>query len=467
LDVKYKSLIKNIGYLTISNFASKILVFLLVPLYTNVLSTEEYGSYDAIATTVSLLAPFVIANISDGVMRFLLDKKQDKNEIMSIGLKYTSIGIIIMALLALSNRVFHYAGFLNGYEFLAFLYAAFYILNSHFAQCAKGLNQVSVMAKAGVVSTATMILFNVLFLLVFHLGITGFFLAHILGLAIPTLYYCAKIEPWKYSPFSRIDKQTKKLILAYSIPLIFNTIGWTINSSLDKYCVIYFYGVAASGILAVSYKIPTILSVIYSMFTQAWQISAVTEYDNNDREKFYSDTYLFVNALGCLCCGGLILINKPLSRFLFAKDFYQAWQYVPFLLVSVLFNQTAGFVGPLLSAKKESNAMAKAAVAGSIVNLVFNIVLIKIMGVQGAAIATAISSFVIYLVRWWYARELLERRIYSKLYLSWIITIVSAVAEILSVQYFVQALALLIIIIVNLSEYKRIIHYLPIRRTRI
>ena len=176
-----------------------------------------------------------------------------------------------------------------------------------------------------------MIFFNVLFLLVFRLGITGFFIAHILALLIPSLYYCAKIKPWHYFSFTGERKDVQKEMLSYSVPLIFNTIGWTINSSLDKYCVIYFYGVAASGILAVSYKIPTILSVIYSMFTQAWQISAVTEYENKSRERFYSNTFSFVNALGCLCCAGLILINKPLAKFLFAKDFYQAWQYVPYI----------------------------------------------------------------------------------------------------------------------------------------
>ena len=466
MDKKYKSLIKNIGYLTMSNFASRILVFFLVPLYTHVLSTEEYGSYDAIATTVSLLAPFVIANISDGVMRFLLDKKQEKEEIMTIGLKYAFIGIFVMALLALSSAVFHYAGFINGYELLAFAYASFYILYSHFAQCAKGCNQVSLMAKAGVISTATMILFNVLFLLVFKLGITGFFLAHILSLSIPTVYYCIKFQPWKYLQWSRIDKTVQKAVLLYSIPLIFNRIGWTINSSLDKYCVIYFYGVAASGILAVAYKIPTILSVLYNLFTQAWQISAVAEYDNREREKFYSDTYLFVNALGCLCCCGLILVNKQISRFLFAKDFFQAWQYVPFLLVSVLFNQTAGFIGPLLSAKKESVAMAKAAIIGSVVNLVLNIVLIKLLGLQGAAIATAISSFVIYFVRWWHARELLDQRIYIRLYVSWIVVVMSALAEILNIKYYIQILALICIIAINRKEYLRVIHHLPVWRKR-
>ena len=464
MDNKYRSLVKNIGYLTISNFASKILVFLLVPLYTNVLSTEEYGAYDAIATTVTLLTPFVIANISDGVMRFLLDKKQNREEIMSIGLKYVFIGILIMACLALSNSLFHYAAFLNGYEFLAWIYAAFYILYSHFTQCAKGLNQVSLMAKAGVISTAMMILFNVLFLLVFRLGITGFFLAHILGLSIPAAYYCIKIRPWESLRTSVISKEVQKTLLLYSLPLIFNTIGWTINSSLDKYCVIYFYGVAASGILAVAYKIPTILSVIYSLFTQAWQISAVTEYDNKDKEQFYSNTFLLVNAAGCLCCTGLLLLNRLISRFLFAKEFYQAWQYVPFLLISILFNQTAGFIGPLLSAKKESNAMAKAAVAGAIVNLVFNIILIRLMGIQGAAIATAISSFVICFVRWWYARDLLEQRIYSRLVLPWIVAAVSAVAEISGINYYIQAAAFVLIFIINRKEYLKIIHHLPGRK---
>lgn len=41
---KYKYLFKNVGLLTISNFGSKILSFLLVPLYTSLLTTGEYGT---------------------------------------------------------------------------------------------------------------------------------------------------------------------------------------------------------------------------------------------------------------------------------------------------------------------------------------------------------------------------------------------------------------------------------------
>ena len=42
----YRYLAKNIGVLAISNFATKILSFFLVPLYTSILSTSEYGTYD-------------------------------------------------------------------------------------------------------------------------------------------------------------------------------------------------------------------------------------------------------------------------------------------------------------------------------------------------------------------------------------------------------------------------------------
>ena len=79
---KSSYLIKNMGILTISNFSSKILVFLLVPLYTSVLSTKEYGTYDLAVSTATLLYPILTLNIVDAVMRFLMDKESDKKAVI-------------------------------------------------------------------------------------------------------------------------------------------------------------------------------------------------------------------------------------------------------------------------------------------------------------------------------------------------------------------------------------------------
>ena len=73
MDNRYKYLIKNTGILTISSFSTKILTFLMVPLYTSVLTTEEYGTYDLAVSTVSLLIPILSVNIVDGVMRYSMD----------------------------------------------------------------------------------------------------------------------------------------------------------------------------------------------------------------------------------------------------------------------------------------------------------------------------------------------------------------------------------------------------------
>ena len=456
MENKYKLLIKNTGYLTISNFASKILVFLLVPLYTSYLTTEEYGKYDAIVITVQIIAPLVIANISEGVMRFLLDDNNDE-DVITIGNRFILMGIFIMGVLFTINRLTNAVSFINGYEIYGFLYSAFYITNNYLTQFAKGQNRVRLMAITGALSTVVMLIGNIAFLILFKMGIIGFLLANIMSLAIPTLVYLMCLKPWNANEKSPEYYTKRREMLNYSFPLVFNAIGWTINSSLDKYCVIYFYGVAASGLLAIAYKIPTILSVLYSVFTQAWQISAVQEYGKDDSIAFYSGIVLVTNAIGCMGCSALLLFNRILAGFLFSNEFYQAWQYVPFLLLSVLLNQTAGVIGPILSAKKESKAMAIASVAGAISNLFFNIILIKIMGIQGAALATALSSFIILFIRWWHARDLLNSNIYLTICSSWIVLSANAVFEIASSSYIFHVAAFMIITAINFKQIKNAI----------
>ncbi len=452
---RYRSLIKNIGYLTIGNFASKILTFLLVPVYTYVLTTEEYGTYDAIVTTMQLLAPIVTLNIGEGAMRFCLTELKKQNQILKISYLYLALGILLSAVFLALNGIFHPISFLNGYEGIAFLYCLFYILYNFFTQYAKGVNKVACMSIAGVIATVSIIVFNLLFLLVFRIGIRGFFYANILGQAIPVVYYLLALpcRIKKEETDETEDRALRREMTRYSLPLIFNTLGWTINSSLDKYCVIFFIGEAANGVLAVAYKIPTILSVVWSIFTQAWQISAVNEYGSKDRKKFYSEMFLITNAVGALFCAGLILLTRPVSAFLFSKEFSEAWQYVPGLLISTLFNQTAGFVGPLLSAKKNSKAMAWASLAGTAVNLIFNILFIQWFGIQGAVIATAISSFVIYLVRYLFVRELLDTKIQLYLCATWLILILEAVAVVCSWHFMIYLMCFLFVILVNLKFY--------------
>ena len=78
---KYSYLLKNIGLLALSSFGTKVLSFLLIPLYTSVLSTSDVGIYDNYTTTVTLMLSVLTMNVSEAVMRFTLDPKKEKSSV--------------------------------------------------------------------------------------------------------------------------------------------------------------------------------------------------------------------------------------------------------------------------------------------------------------------------------------------------------------------------------------------------
>lgn len=120
MNSKYKYLIKNMGILTLSNFSSKILVFLLVPLYTSVLSTTEYGIYDLVVSTIQLIFPIITANIVDAVMRFSMDKRYDTKDIASIGIKYLFGGEVVVAIFLIVTSKFELINIISNLEVYIF-----------------------------------------------------------------------------------------------------------------------------------------------------------------------------------------------------------------------------------------------------------------------------------------------------------------------------------------------------------
>ena len=79
---RYKKLFSDTAAFTISNCASKILVFLLIPLYTSVLTAEEYGIADLITNTVNVLYPLLTLCIMEATLRFAFDSGTSKEEVL-------------------------------------------------------------------------------------------------------------------------------------------------------------------------------------------------------------------------------------------------------------------------------------------------------------------------------------------------------------------------------------------------
>lgn len=454
MESRSKYLIKNVGILTISNFASKILVFLLVPLYTSVLSTAEVGIFDLIVSTVSLLVPILSVNIVDAVMRFSMDQTKSKEEIAAIGIKYICISSAFAIGIVFICRLIPFFDSIKGLEALIILYFVSYISNNFLIQFCKGMERVSDLGIAGVLGTIFTICANVLFLLVFKWGLSGFFSANVLGQAIPAVYLLIRVRLWKYLKSFNINKDLQKEMILYCAPLIATTVGWWVNSASDKYVVALMCGVGANGILSVSYKIPQVINTLHGIFTQAWQISAIKEYDSEDSAKFYGRSFLILNVLLAAACAWLIVLSKPLGHLLYQKEFYVAWQYVPFLLISCVLNSVSGFCGSILSAKKDSKSMAMSAVYGAVANIVMNLLFVWLVGIQGATIATAISSFIIYYVRRRAVGDGITLKGYSVVLITWALLCLQALIEIYTPFWWIEVILMIIMLVINWSTLK-------------
>ncbi len=393
-----KYLLKNVGLLTLSNFGSKILVFLLVPIYTRLLSTEEYGIYDIYLTTITLLIPILSLNIVEAVMRFALDKKIEKSKVLSIGIKIVIKSILYCAILIIINYFTNFINIFNKFPQYFLLYYALNIIYDLVTQFAKSIDKIFDFAIASILNSLTMLLLNIVFLVVFKMKLNGYFLANCLAFAIPIVYLSIRLKLWKYIRIKSKDEELKKQMIKYSSPLILNNIGWWITNASDRYILTAMKGLSENGIYSVSYKVPSILNVVQAIFSQAWIMSAVKAYDDKENE-FIGQTYQIYNCVFVLLCSVIIIFTKIITKILAANDFYIAWRYAPFLMISVLFTSLSNFLAGLFAASKESKIMGKTTIIGAVINIILNIILIYFIGTIGAAISTMISYIVVWFSR--------------------------------------------------------------------
>lgn len=407
----YKNLIKNVGLLTLSNFATKLLSFFLVPLYTSVLTTGEYGTYDLFNTTVSLLVPLLTIDIQEAVLRFSMDKDAKHGEIFSIGCLFSMYSCLIVFCGLIINQVLNFSVVLQQFslEFmLLYVLSAFSGVILYFA---RGAGYIAELSVSGVISSVVMISCNIVFLLVFKIGLHGYFYASILGYTAQCSYLLLKTRAYKYTKLKIKNVSLKKEMTEYSSPMVANAISWWINNASDRYIVTWMCNLSVTGIYSVSYKIPSIMSILQGIFSQAWTLSATKEFDSEDKEGFFINIYNVYNFLLILACSGLIFLDKPIAKILFAKDFYKAWEYAPFLMISTIFSGMAGFLGGILSALKQSKLFAKSSVITAIVNTVLNVVLVCFIGPIGAAISTAIAYFMMWYIRYFQIRKSISLRV--------------------------------------------------------
>ena len=437
-------LAKNTAIFALGNVASRLISFFLVPLYTNILTTAEYGVVDLVNTLCTVLAPILILNINEAVMRFALDKGANYKKIMSTGLTVfvgaILFGILVIPASSLFSEVAPYSTYIYFYTVT--------LAGSQLFLCyLRGKENIAFYSVGSVLQTMTIALFNILFLAVLHKGIKGYFLAYIISNIITILFAFIAGNVREVIRNYKFDIKLTKEMAAYSVVLIPNTFMWWIMNSSDRVMVTSIIGVAANGIYAVSYKLPSLVSTMTGIFNQAWSYSAIREDGAEDENEYNNIVFNRLISIVMLLSIALLTIVKPFLGLYVGMDYYSAWEYTPFLIIGSAYLTLATFMATSYTVHKDSFGYLFSATFGAVLNIVLNFLLIPIIHVYGAAFATCISYIAVFAFRLIHTKKYIKYDIKNKEFIGGSVLLILSSISLFLDNYFgviIQSIILLL-----------------------
>ena len=400
---KYVSLVKNVSIFAAGTLGSKLIMFFMLPFYTSRLSPELFAVSNLITDTANLLIPIITVSVIDGVIRYALDKAADKRAVFSTGLLICALGFGAFLLL---SPIALFFDDISQYVWLLCVFIFCSIANNITSHFTRAIGFSKRFAYGGFQNTVLVVLFNLLFLLVFNLGPVGYVLSIALADLLSAIFFFVSGKLWRFVVF-KFDRKLILSMAAFSVPLIPNALFWWINAVSDRYIIVMLMGAAATGIYVAAGKIPAVIMMVSNVFMQAFQISAISQYDEADRGTFYARVFNIYQALLFMAGSFIILLSQIIIRILVASEYQTAWMFVPFLIMAVIFQCFCNYMGSIFIAAKLTRISMITTIAGALINIVLNFALIPVMGQNGAALATFVSFFFIFFPRLF----LIKRRI--------------------------------------------------------
>lgn len=376
---------------------SRILLIIQVPLFSRIFGPQEFGILDLISISVVIINLVIGFEISQAVAIFFAEAKtaEDKIYTASSALWFVLVSYVIFtaAVWPYSESAFAYLIGDAGSSFLAkpFLISAF----------ASGMflitqNQLRWMLMprefflANIAFGATNILLSVFFVYQAYLGMLGIIYALSLSSVFGTtlcVYYARNVFKL------RISLAHLKRMLYFSLPLVPSSILVFICLYVDRICINQLLGLKEVGLYAVASRFASVVGVLIIAFSRAFTPLIYNYYQEASTPAGIATLLRIYLLIGCTMILGLGLFSAEIITLLSGQEYYSAHQLLPLISASLIISNIYVFT-PGLAIGKRTYAIAIISLAGAVVNLAMNVILIPAMGIAGAAWATVLSSAV-------------------------------------------------------------------------
>lgn len=400
----FKTLSKDLFTYGFMGALDKGIAFLLLPVFTRIFSTSEYGIIDSIAIFSSLVSTFIALALPSALVRYFHeDDKIDNNEqFFSTLLYFTfSIGVLICAVLIFNAEAI--ANFISnekdvstilGIALISMLLQTVNALNKMLLRIRKKIVQYSMV---GIIQSILYAVLALTSVLVLDFGITSIFLSMLVANFLSLFIGLYLNRKWIVISF-RFD--FLKTSFKYSLPMfpsLFVTWG---NNQVDRLIILNFVGLAGVGIYGAGFRINKMIEFAADIFKKSWLPFSMEIIKDKGRNYIYSKTLtlyaFFFGTLGVF----FMVFSIELVEFLIPPDYHEAIQVIPWLIGASIINGAGNLInlGTILSEKTIANSIASW--TGFLINLILTLVLVREFGIKGAALGTFVASLVSKSILW-------------------------------------------------------------------
>ena len=387
---KKKELAKNTVIITVGKICTQFISFLLLPLYTSLLTTDEYGVVDLVTTYVQLLLPIIFMQMDQALFRYLIGSRNNREE--TIG--YISNALVVLLFqIIVTIFIFIVARkiFTTNYIIYFWLNLIAIGISSYTMQIARGLGDNLSYSISSFICGVVTIALNVILIAFLHMKAEGMLVAGMVGNLAASLYIAFKIKVYNYFRINRTNRIIIKKMILYALPLIPNSLTWWVVNASDRSIVLFYLGTTFNGILAVSHKFPTLLITLYNVFHLSWTESAALHLTEDDKNNFFSSvfdvTYRFFVSMGILLIGIMPFVFNIFVNISYADAYYQ----IPIFTLASLFNVIVGLYSVIYISEMKTAEIAITSVMSGLINILIHIVLIRYIGLYAASISSAVA----------------------------------------------------------------------------
>lgn len=456
-----KKLAKNTLFLMVGKICTQCVSFFMLPLYTAVLSTSDYGIADLIITYISLFSPIISLQFEQGLFRNLLDCRDDvkkQTELLSSVLFANVFQLIIFTAFYVVLRTFVTS------SLLVYLYVliVLQVFQGTILQFARGIDKTLIYTIASFIYAFTHVVGNVILVGIIRIGLPGLLISMVIAGILSLIYLTLELRIWNYINFRAYKKDELKSIALYSIPLIPNQLAWWVINVSDRTLVAYFLGTGANGIYSVANKFSSMYITFYNYFNMSWTESVSISINDTDRDCFiHKMNNSFFNLLAALCIG-IIACMPFVFPILVNNNYAVAYNHIPILMLAVFFQALQGLYSAVYVALKKTKEIAKTSFISAIINICINILLIRFIGLYAASISTLVAFLAMCIYRYFDIKKYIKFRILKRN-----IVIAAIVCSIACCAYYcgktsIKVLALIVVIFYSVVINKSMIHTIVI-----